>query len=82
MKSTIMKMITMQSLNAGDDRLGKAYSSYKILTRRQTDLRFTTFHYYHSHDFFIMITCPCNLHPLISHFYIVKLGFTGVYKLF
>ena len=23
-------------------------------------------------------TSPCNEHPLISHFYIVKLGFTGV----
>ena len=27
----------------------------------------------------IMLTCPCNVCPLISHFYIVKLGFTGVY---
>ena len=27
----------------------------------------------------IMITCPCNVYPLTSHFYIVKLGFTGVY---
>ena len=24
-------------------------------------------------------TCPCNEHPLTPHFYIVKLGFTGVY---
>ena len=24
-------------------------------------------------------TSPCNEHPLTSHFYIVKLGFTGVY---
>ena len=28
------------------------------------------------HD--IMITCPCNVRPLTPHFYIVKLGFTGV----
>ena len=27
----------------------------------------------------IMQTCPCNVHPLTPHFYIVKLGFTGVY---
>ena len=26
-----------------------------------------------------MITCPCNENPLTPHFYIVKLGFTGVY---
>ena len=26
-----------------------------------------------------MLTCPCNVHPLTPHFYIVKLGFTGVY---
>ena len=26
----------------------------------------------------IRITCPCDLYPL-THFYIVKLGFTGVY---
>ena len=28
---------------------------------------------------FIMLTCPCNVDPLTHHFYIVKLGFTGVY---
>ena len=27
-------------------------------------------------------TCPCNEHPLTPHFYIVKLGFTGVYIIF
>ena len=26
----------------------------------------------------IRITCPCVLNPLTPHFYIVKLGFTGV----
>ena len=30
----------------------------------------------------IMITCPCNVYPLTSHFYIVKLGFTRVYRFF
>ena len=29
-----------------------------------------------------MITCPCNVHPLTPHFYMVKLGFTGVYIFF
>ena len=28
---------------------------------------------------YITITGPCNVYPLIPHFYIVKLGFTGVY---
>ena len=27
----------------------------------------------------IMLTCPCNVHPLTPHIYIVKLGLTGVY---
>ena len=31
---------------------------------------------------FIMKTCPCNEHPLTPHFYIGKLGFTGVYIIF
>ena len=30
----------------------------------------------------IMQTCPCNEDPLTPHFYIVKLGCTGVYILF
>ena len=30
----------------------------------------------------IRITCPCNEHPLIPHFYIEKLGFTRVYIFF
>ena len=30
----------------------------------------------------IMLTCPCYLHPIIPHFYILKLGFTGVYIIF
>ena len=30
----------------------------------------------------IRITCPCDLYPLTPHFYIVKLGFTGVYIMF
>ena len=27
----------------------------------------------------IMLTCPCDLYTLTPHFYIVKLGLTGVY---
>ena len=30
----------------------------------------------------IRITCPCDLYPRIPHFYIVKLGITGVYMFF
>ena len=30
----------------------------------------------------IMITCPCKEDSLTSHFYIVKLGFTGVFNFF
>ena len=31
---------------------------------------------------YIMLTCLCNVDPLTPHFYIVKLGFTGVYIIF
>ena len=31
---------------------------------------------------FIMITCPCNEHPLTPHLYIEKVGFTRVYIFF
>ena len=27
-------------------------------------------------------TCPCNVYPLGPHFYIVKLGYAGVYLFF
>ena len=27
-------------------------------------------------------TCPCNVYPLKPHFYIVKLGYAGVYHFF
>ena len=27
-------------------------------------------------------TCPCNVYPLIPHFYIAKLGYAGVYIFF
>ena len=30
----------------------------------------------------IMLTCPCNVDPLTLHFYIVKVGFTGLYIFF
>ena len=30
----------------------------------------------------IMQTCPYNVYPLTPHFYIVKLGFTGVFIFF
>ena len=32
--------------------------------------------------FFITKKCLCNFDPLKPHFYIVKLGFTGVYIIF
>ena len=32
--------------------------------------------------FAIRITRPCDKYPLIPHFYIVKLGFRGVYIIF
>ena len=31
---------------------------------------------------YIRITCSCNVNPLTHHFYIVKLGFTGVFIFF
>ena len=33
-------------------------------------------------DWGIMQICPCIVHPLTPHFYIVELGFTGVYIIF
>ena len=30
----------------------------------------------------IMQMCPCNVYPLTPHFYIEKLGFTGVFVIF
>ena len=30
----------------------------------------------------IILTSPCNVYPLTTHFYIVKMGFTGVYVFF
>ena len=38
-----------------------------------------------SYDFiekYIRITCPCVLYPLTPHYYILKLGFAGVYIIF
>ena len=32
--------------------------------------------------FNIMLTSPCNVYPLIPHFYVVKMGFTGAYIFF
>ena len=37
---------------------------------------------YNMIQFFIMKTCLYNNDPLKPHFYIVKLGFTGVYIIF
>ena len=37
----------------------------------------------HGHVFLmIRKTCPCKVYPFIPHFYIVKLGFAGVYLFF
>ena len=33
-------------------------------------------------DELIRKTCPCNVYPLKPHFYLVKLGFAGVYLFF
>ena len=30
----------------------------------------------------IMLKCPCNLDPITTHFYIVELGFKGVFIIF
>ena len=35
-----------------------------------------------SKHFNIRIICPCNVYPLIPHFYIEKLRFAGVYLFF
>ena len=33
-------------------------------------------------EWHIRKTCPCNVYPFEPHFYIVKLGYTGVYLFF
>ena len=33
-------------------------------------------------EYHIMQTCPCDVDPITPHYYIVKLGFTGVYIIF
>ena len=48
---------------------------------KQFDFSFSKVNYFPPLKF-IMITCPCNEDPLTPHFYIVKLGFTGVYTIF
>ena len=37
---------------------------------------------YHHKNMIIMKTCLYNFEPLKPHFYIVKLGFAGVYVIF
>ena len=36
----------------------------------------------HTESYFITKTCLYNFDPLKPHFYIIKLGFTGVYIIF
>ena len=59
------------------------YSIYKKRTFDQvfsnwTRMAASCLHFDHN----IMKTCPWNEYPLTPHFYIVKLGFTGVYIIF
>ena len=37
-----------------------------------------------SHLYVVLIskTCPCNVYPLKTHFYVAKMGFAGVYLVF
>ena len=43
---------------------------------------FAKLRFSHNEAQIIMLICPCNVHPLTPHFYIVKLGFTKVFILF
>ena len=37
---------------------------------------------YGSVSAFFRLACPCNVDPITPHFYLVKLGFTGVYSFY
>ena len=59
----------------------------KPLHLKQPRSRIIPCSFAHDHDtytewFYIRKTCPCNVYPLKPHFYIVKLGFVGVYLFF
>ena len=64
----------------GNDRYLQTVVDIKQLELRDNDVMICTFPRAGMH--FIRRTCPCDLYPLTSHFYIVKLGFTGVNIIF
>ena len=51
------------------------YFSVRLLFLQFHFVVFRVFEFHHA-------ICPCYVHPLIPHFYIVKLGFAGVYIIF
>ena len=55
---------------------------YKIQKGSKYFVLFTEFQPFLEFTLTIMQTSPCNEYPLTPHFYIVKLGFTGVYFFF
>ena len=83
MKRTASETITHHSLLF---YLGVCFvlSSLKMFNnkaRREHDQRKTTSGVMETFNY-IMKTCPCKVYPLKPHFYIVKLGFAGVYLFF
>ena len=57
------------------------FQSLHVLYRRAFDISSLNF-FKHQVEKRIRKTCPCNIYPRKSHFYIAKLGFEGVYLFF
>ena len=73
--------------NGDHDNVTCEMTSYSPAESNMFQLRTDYKYQYNCKDFrfclmvcpnFIMKTCPCNVNPLESHFYIEKLGFAGV----
>ena len=53
------------------------YGELVVMCRRNILTTSSVYHF-----LYIMLTCPCNVDPLKPHFYIVIMGFKGVYIIF
>ena len=65
--------ITECHLSGNSSSLSLLYVFFVSVPDRQFPVRFpiSVLH--------IRKTCPCNIYPLIPHFYIAKLGYAGIY---
>ena len=70
--------VIQRKILATKQKLAETYDWQECMTARYIYKVFMMMMGYLRRNF-IMLTCPCNVLPLTPHFYIVKLGFTGVY---